>query len=233
MNIPFLPIRTRFSLFPKPTFWLKALCLLPLAMPVVRVVLSGFSWYGWLSFPFGWVAATAIIAVFHVMLPIAIISGIYWGVRSMWSARTSLSQALWFSGSTMVIALLSFCLTLAIAAAAEVSICRLPTATILVGGSCSNHFLTTDISDLLGSMETYNFRYYTWFLWLMLIAYCYQVEAFVWEKTLPPIDAFETYQQEDEEIGATVERFVNEDNSNLDIIRPIADTDVLDGPVHL
>ena len=129
----------------------------------------------------------------------------------------------------MLIAVVSFCGTLAIAAVAESTICRVPTATILVGGSCSNHFASTDLTDVISSMETYNLRYYTWMLWLMLIAYCYQAEAYFWERTLPRIDAFDTYQQE-EEMGAT-ERFVHEDN--LDTIRPITDGDVLDGSPNL
>jgi hypothetical protein len=235
MNIPLLPIRSQFHLFPKPAFWLKALCLLPLAMPIVRVVLSGFAWFSWLDFPLSWLAATAIISVFHVLLPMAIIAGIYWGVRSMWSAKSSFSQTMWFTCSTMAITILSFCATLAIAAAAEMTICRMPTATILVGGSCSNHFVTTDIADLISSMETYNFRYYTWFLWWMLIAYFYQAEAYLWERTLPKMesfDAFDTYQQEDEEVGSPIEHFSSEDHSSLDALRPIADADVLDGSAH-
>jgi hypothetical protein len=229
MNIRLFPLRPRFNLFPKPAFWLKALCLLPLAMPIVRVVLSGFSWFGWLNFPFSWLAATGIVTMLHILLPMAIIAGLYWGVRSIWSAKTTLSQALWFTCSTMLIAVLSFCGTIAIAAIAESTICRMPTATILVGGSCSNHFANTDLADLVSSMETYNLRYYTWGLWLMLIAYCYQAEAYFWEKTLPRIDAFDTYQQEDE--MESIEHFTHD--SSLDVIRPIADGEVLDGSPNL
>jgi hypothetical protein len=230
MNIPLLPFRPRLNLFPKPVFWFKALCLLTLAMPIVRVVLSGFAWFGWLNFPFSWLAATGIVSVLHVLFPMAIIAGIYWGVRSMWSARTTAPQALWFACSTMAIAVGSFLTTLLIAALAESTICRLPTATILVGGSCSNHFLSTDATDIISSMETYNFRYYTWFLWLMLMAYCYQAEAYFRERTLPIIDAFDTYQQEEEEMGTT-ERYEN--MPNLDTTRPITDSDVLDHSPNL
>jgi hypothetical protein len=231
MNIPLLPIRPRIHLFPRPVFWLKALCLLPLAMPVVRMVLSGFSWFGWLSFPFSWLAATAIFAVFHVLLPIALIAGIYWGVRSMWSAKSSVSQILWFTCSTMAIVMLSFGATLAISAAAESTICRFPTATILMGASCTNHFSNTDVADVITSQETYNFRYYTWFLWWMLIAYMYQLEAYLWEHSLPKMESFDTYQQEDEESLQSTERFASEDLS-LDVVRPISDADVLDGSMH-
>jgi hypothetical protein len=161
----------------------------------------------------------------------AIVAGIYWGVRSMWSAKTTFSQALWFAGSTMLIAVMSFCGTVAIAAVAESTICRMPTATILVGGSCSNHFANADLTEVISSMETYNLRYYTWMLWLMLIAYCYQAETFFWERTLPRIDAFDTYQQE-EEMGS-IERFAHEDRPSLDAIRPITDGDVLDGSPNL
>lgn len=231
MNIPLLPLRPRFNLFPKTAFWLKALCLLPLAMPIVRVVLSGFSWFSWLNFPFSWLAATGIVTMLHILLPMAIVAGIYWGVRSMWSAKTTFSQALWFAGSTMLIAVVSFCGTVAIAAVAESTICRMPTATILVGGSCSNHFANADLTEVISSMETYNLRYYTWMLWLMLIAYCYQAETFFWERTLPRIDAFDTYQQE-EDMGS-IERFAHEDRPSLDAIRPITDGDVLDGSPNL
>jgi hypothetical protein len=231
MNIPFLPLRPRFNLLPKPAFWFKALCLLPLAMPVVRVVLSGFSWFGWLNFPFSWLVATAIVAVLHILLPLAIVAGIYWGVRSIWSAKTTVEQALWFACSTMAIAVVSFLGTLMIAALAESTICHLPTATILLGGTCNNHFLNADINDVISSMETYNFRYYTWFVWLMLMAYCYQAEAFLWERTLPKMNAFDTYQQE-EEMGSS-ERFAREDLPNLDTIRPITDSDALDHSPNL
>jgi hypothetical protein len=230
MNIPLLPLRSRLHLFPKTAFWLKALCLIPLAMPIVRVVLSGFSWFGWLNFPFSWLAATGIIVMLHILLPMAIVAGIYWGVRSIWSAKTTFSQALWFACSTMLVAVVSFCGTVAIAALAESTICRMPTATILVGGSCSNHFANTDLTDVISSMETYDLRYYTWMLWLMLIAYCYQAEAYFWERTLPIIDAFDTYQQEDEDMG---DRFSHEDVPSLDVMRPVTDGDVLEGSPNL
>jgi hypothetical protein len=161
----------------------------------------------------------------------AIIAGIYWGVRSMWSAKTTVPQALWFACSTILIVVISFCGTVAIAAIAESTICRMPTATILVGGGCSNHFANADLTDVISSMETYNLRYYTWMLWLMLMAYCYQAEAFFWERTLPRINEFDTYQQEED--MATTERFAHEEMHSLDTTRPIMDSDVLDGSPNL
>jgi hypothetical protein len=224
MNIPLLPNRSRSRLFPQPISWLKALCLLPLAMPGVRVVLSGFAMYGWLNFPFSWVVATIVLLLMHVILPTLILAGVYWGVRSMWSTRSSISQAAWFSCSTMAIIVLSFCTTIGIAAISELTICRLPTAVILVGGSCSNHFVSSDIGDLISRMDTYDFRYYTWIVWFVVIAYMYQLEAHLHLRSLP--QKIDHYSAEDLDSAS----FYEEPRVGTSI--PVIDADVLDGSAH-
>jgi hypothetical protein len=229
MNIPLLPNRSRPRLFPRPASWLKALCLLPLAMPGVKVVLSGFSWYGWLNFPFSWIPATAIMLVMHVVLPLLILAGIYWGVRSMWSTRSTMSQVAWFSGSTLAVIVLSFGMTIGIAALAELTVCRLPAAVTLIGGSCSNHFVNSDLGDLISSMETYNFRYYNWIVWFVCMAYCYHLEAVLRQRSLPHV--LDNYSEYGEDLESSANAFVNED-SGLDAPRSIIDADVLDGSAH-
>jgi hypothetical protein len=229
MNITLLPNRSRPRLFPRPASWLKALCLLPLAMPGVKVVLSGFSWYDWLNFPFGWIPATVIMLLMHVVLPLLIVAGIYWGVRSMWSTRSTVSQVAWFAASTVAVIVLSFGITVGIAALAELTICRLPVAISLLGGSCSNHFVNSDLGDLVSSMETYNFRYYTWIVWFVCMAYCYHLEAFLHQHNQPQV--LDNYSEYGEDLESSPSTFAHE-NSGLDVPRSIIDADVLDGSAH-
>jgi hypothetical protein len=226
MNIPLLPNRSR--LFPQPASWLKALFLLPLAMPGVRIVLSGFSWYEWLNFPFSWIPATLMMLLMHVLLPLLIVAGIYWGVRSLWSTRSTASQIVWFAGSTLAVIIVSFCMTIGVAALAELTVCRLPTAVLLVGGSCSNHFLTANFGDLVSSMETYDFRYYNWIVWFVCMAYCYQLESGLHQRSFP----LDNYSEYGEELESVPNPFVNEDSVALDTPRSIIDADVIEGSAH-
>jgi hypothetical protein len=198
-------------------------------MPGVRIVLSGFAWYGWLNFPFSWVLATAILLLMHVLLPLLIVAGIYWGVRSMWSTRSTTVQIAWFAGSTLAVIVVSFFMTIGIAALAELTICRLPTAVVLVGGSCSNHFINADLGDLVSSMETYNFRYYTWIVWFISMAYCYQIEAAVHRRKMPQTQ--DNYSEYSENLESVHNAFGNEEPT-LDAPRPIIDADILDGSAH-
>jgi hypothetical protein len=81
-----------------------------------------------------------------------------------------------------------------IAALAELSICRLPQLTILIG-SCSNHFVNTELKDLAASIETYNFQYYNWLVWMVITAYLYQLENHLRANKMSPItDRLESYQ---------------------------------------
>jgi hypothetical protein len=198
-------------------------------MPGIRVILSGFSWYGWLNFPFSWIPATAIMLLMHVLLPLLIVAGIYWGVRSMWSTRSTLSQVAWFAGSTVAVIAVSFCMTIGIAALAELTICRLPAAVSLVGGSCSNHFVNSDLGDLISSMETYNFRYYTWIVWFVCMAYSYHLEAMLRQRSQPQM--LDDYSEYSEDLEIPSNTFGNED-AGLDASRSIIDADVLDGSAH-
>jgi hypothetical protein len=193
-------IRRLGHFLPGPIAWFRALCLLPLAIPGVRVVLSGFAWYGWLQWmasPFDWLAATVMILIFHVAIPILVAAGFYHVVRTIWPGETSRSvyRTFWFAASTIVIIVLSFLGTVGIAALAEASICQVPQAAALVGGSCSNHFLHKDWDDVFSSMETYNFRYYNWLVWLPIAACLYRWETVLRERSLGKIkQSIQNYQ---------------------------------------
>jgi hypothetical protein len=216
MNPPLLSIHSLSicrlgHLVPGPISWFRALCLLPLAIPGVRVVLSGFAWYGWLQWlasPFDWLAATAMILTFHVAIPILIAAGFYHVVRIIWPGETSRSiyRTFWFAASTVAILVLAFAGTVGVAALAEASICRVPQAAALVGGSCSNHFLGKDWEDIFSSMETYNFRYYNWLVWLAITAFLYRLETYVRERSLGKIKkSFQRYQDVPMEVAEAPE----------------------------
>jgi hypothetical protein len=194
MNPPLLPVhffgtRPLRQMLPGPIAWFRALCLLPLAMPGVKVVLSGFAlfgWLEWLGFPLGLLAASILFLVLHILIPILVAAGFYHVVRTIWPAETtgSWSRNLWFASSTIGIIVLSFVGTVGVAALAEMSVCQVPQAVVIVGGSCSNHFLNKDISEILGSMETYNFRYYNWLVWIVITAFLYRFETRLRERYL-------------------------------------------------
>jgi hypothetical protein len=179
------PMKLSTNWLPTSTSWIRALCLLPLAMPGIRVVVSGLAWFTWLNFPFSWLVATTMFTIMHLVIPVLMLAGLYHLSRSLWpNTPKSIYRNIWFAVSTMAIILLSFTGTVGVAALAEVSVCRVPQLSILVGG-CSNHFVQTGWQDLVNSIDTYNFRYYTWMLWLIMAAYLYQIEAILREQVLP------------------------------------------------
>jgi hypothetical protein len=194
MNPPLLPvhffgIRPLRQALPGPISWFRALCLLPLAMPGVKVVLSGFALFGWLQWlgsPLGPLVAGALFLVLHILIPILVAAGFYHVVRTIWPAETpgSWFRNLWFASSTIGIIVLSFVGTVGVAAVAEMSVCQVPQAVAIVGGSCSNHFINKDISEIFGSMETYNFRYYNWLVWIVITAFLYRFETRLRERYL-------------------------------------------------
>jgi hypothetical protein len=206
MNPPLFPvhffgIRQFRQMLPGPISWLRALCLLPLAMPGVKVVLSGFalfSWLQWLGSPTSWLVATVLFLFLHILIPVMVAAGFYHVVRSIWPGETprSWSRNLWFAGSTVSIIVLSFLGTIGVAALAELSICQVPQAVAVVGGSCSNHFISKDIADIFASMETYNFRYYNWLVWMVITAFLYKFETRLRERYLPQIhSSIRQYQE--------------------------------------
>jgi hypothetical protein len=179
------PMKLSTTWLPTSSSWIRALCLLPLALPGVRVVVSGLAWFNWLNFPFSWLLATTMFTVMHLAIPMLMLAGLYHLTRSLWpQSPRSVGRTAWFAISTMVIILLSFAGTVGVAALAEISVCRVPQLSMLVGG-CSNHFVRSGWQDLVASIDTYNFRYYTWMLWLVITAYLYQLETNVREHGLP------------------------------------------------
>jgi hypothetical protein len=207
MNIPLLPMhfwgaRPNFrSLIPGPIACFRALCLLPLALPGVRVVLSGLAWFEWLQgivFPVSWILAMGLIGVFHVAIPLLVAAGFYQVVRTLWPSETPHSRRhnFWFAGSTIAILLIAFLGTVGVSFLAENSICRLPLTAALVGGSCSNHFIDSNPQEWLSSMETYSFRWYNWLVWWSIAAVCYQQEKalrqrFLNRRIVLPVESLE------------------------------------------
>jgi hypothetical protein len=210
MNIPLLPIHfwdprvipSLRSLLPGPIACFRALCLLPLALPGVRVVLSGLAWFEWLQGivpPLSWLLAIVLIGVFHIAIPLLVAAGFYQVVRTLWPSETphSLRHNFWFAGSTIAILVTAFLGTVGGSFLAENSICQWPQVTALVGGSCSNHFINSSPQEWLSSMETYNFRWYNWLVWWAIAAVCYQQEKSLRERWLArrpgvfPMDSLE------------------------------------------
>jgi hypothetical protein len=171
------PMKLSTTWLPTSASWIRAFFLLPLALPGVRVVVSGLAWFNWLNFPSGWLVAATMFTVMHLVVPVLILAGFYHLSRSLWPhTPRSTYRTVWFAVSTMSIILLSFAGTIGVAALAELSVCRVPQLSMLVGG-CSNHFIQTGFKNIAASIDTYNFRYYTWALWLVITAYLYQLET--------------------------------------------------------
>jgi hypothetical protein len=155
----------------------KALCLLPLAIPGVRVVMSGLSWFTWLNFPLSGFVATMMFIIMHVVMPILILALLYQVLRSLWPSETprSSSQVWWFAISTFSIVVLSFLGTLGIAALTELSLCQIPPLTSF----CSSRFVNTELTDIAANLDTYNFQFYNWIVWTIVTAYLYQLEHYL------------------------------------------------------
>jgi hypothetical protein len=96
--------------FPSRRSWLQALCLLPLAIPGIRMILSGLSWFEWLRFPGGWLVASVVFILIHLILPVIILGIAYRAAQSFWQVRNPASsrRIRWFACSTVAIIVLSF-----------------------------------------------------------------------------------------------------------------------------
>jgi hypothetical protein len=42
--------------------------------------------------------------------------------------------------------------------------------------------MNKDLADVIASMETYNFRYYNWIVWLVITAFLYRFESRLWKR---------------------------------------------------
>ncbi len=176
------PLQLPISWFPPKTSWLRALCLLPLVLPGMRVVASGFSWFNWLTFPFGWLVATMMFVIMHVAIPLLILAGLHSLVTSKFSNfQSSTYRTLWFAVSTIAIILLSFAGAVGITTMLETALCQVS----ILSDVCVSRFAPTGIQDLAVSIESYNFQFYTWALWLTITAYLYQLEGKLQDRYLP------------------------------------------------
>lgn len=179
------PIKLSTAWLPTKTAWIRALCLLPLVLPGMRVVASGLSWFTWMSFPFSWLLAAVMFMTMHVAIPVLILAGLYQLVMS-WrrSSNRSAYRTAWFAISTIVIIFLSFAGTVSITTIIENSICQI-VQSFTSSNVCMGHFAPTGIQDLAASIDAYNFQFYTWALWLTITAYLYQLENILQERYSP------------------------------------------------
>ncbi len=173
-NIDILAALQRQRL-PSRRSWVQALCLAPLAVPGMRMILAGLSWFEWLKFPGSWLVAALIFVLVHLLLPIGVIGTCYYLARSFWRAKTPVShRQIWrFAYSTVVIMILSFLGTVSVTTLLEMFSCQLFPALKLTD-TCVNYLVQTDFQDWLLNIETYKFAYYHWLVWLVLTAYLYQ-----------------------------------------------------------
>jgi hypothetical protein len=157
---------------------LKALILLPLAIPGTRVILSGLSWFDWLKFPGSWLVATIIFILMHLLLPMVIVSVFYYTIRSCWQIKSPISiyQLSWFAFSTIAIILLSFLGTMGMTALVESSSCQL-FQSFRLAETCGNYFAAIDLQNLVFNLENYSFSYFQWFGWLTCAAYLYELQG--------------------------------------------------------
>ncbi len=188
-----LPFQLSATWLPPKISWIRALCLLPLVLPGMRVVSSGFSWFNWLNFPFSWLVATMMFVMMHLAIPMLILAGLYNLVMSRFSNfRSSTYRTVWFAISTIVIILLSFASTVGINNMLETSLCQVLS---MWSDACNSRFAPTSIQDLAVSIDSYNFQFYTWVLWLTITAYLYHLENKLQDRYLPQLkNTLENYQ---------------------------------------
>jgi hypothetical protein len=152
--------------------WLQALFLLPLAIPGIRLILSGLSWFEWLRFPGGWLVASIVFILIHLILPVIIIGVAYRFAQSFWRVRNPASSCRirWLACSTVAIMILSFLGTASATTLLEIVSCQLLPAVKLTT-TCSNYFPPTNLQNWLLNYETYDFGYYHWLVWLIITAF--------------------------------------------------------------
>jgi hypothetical protein len=175
-NANFAPASTR-RWIPSYKSWLKAICLLPLAIPGSRVIISGLSWFDWLRFPGSWLIASAIFILMHLVLPVFIIGIFYYIAQSFRQIKSTTRnyRIFWFSFSTTIIIILSFLGTVGVTALVNIASCQFPQP-VKIAETCVNYFAVNDWQSLVLSLETYNFSYYQWLIWLTITAYLYKSE---------------------------------------------------------
>ncbi len=162
--------------FPSRRSWLKALFLLPLAIPGIRMILSGLSWFEWLQFPGSWLVATVIFIAIHLLLPVFILGIFYRAAQSFWQVKKPASsrRIRWFACSTIAIIILSFLGTVSITSLIEMVSCQLnPMAKFTT--TCGNYFIQPNLKNWLLNQDTYDFTYYHWPVWLTITAFLYQL----------------------------------------------------------
>ena len=158
---------------PSRRSWLQALFLLPLAIPGIRLILSGLSWFEWLRFPGSWLVASTVFILIHLILPVIILGIAYRAVQLLWRVQNPASsrRIRWFACSTVAIIILSFLGTVGVTTLLEIVSCQLlPTAKFT---ACSNHFPFT-LQNWLLNYEAYDFNYYHWPVWLIITTFLYQ-----------------------------------------------------------
>ncbi len=162
--------------------WLQALFLLPLAIPSMRLILSGLSWFEWLKFPGGWLVASVIFILVHLILPVIIMGVAYRAAQSFWKVRNPASsrRIRWFACSTVAIIILSVLGTASVTTLLEIVSCQLLPAAKLTT-TCSNYFPQMSLHNWLLNYETYDFGYYHWPVWLTITAFLYQ-----WREKIRP-----------------------------------------------
>jgi hypothetical protein len=160
---------------PSRRFWLQALFLIPLAIPGIRLILSGLSWFEWLRFPGGWLVASVVFILIHLILPVIILGITYRAAQSFWRVRNPASsrRIRWLASSTIAIIILSFLGTASVTTLLEIVSCQLFPAAKFTS-SCGNYLPQMSIQNWLLNYETYDFSYYHWPVWLTITAFLCQ-----------------------------------------------------------
>jgi hypothetical protein len=167
---------------PSRRSWLQALFLIPLAIPGIRLILSGLSWFEWLRFPGGWLVASVVFILIHLILPVIILGIAYRAAQSFWRVRNpaSSSRIRWLASSTVAIIIVAFLGTASVITLLEIFSCQLFPAAKFTS-SCSNYFPQMSLQNWLLNYETYDFSYYHWPVWLTITAFLCQ-----WREKMRP-----------------------------------------------
>jgi hypothetical protein len=162
---------------PSPKAWLQAFCLLPLAIPGFKIIVSGLAWFYWLKFPGSWLAASLIFIVMHLFIPVLVLGILHYVVKSLLldSARAIRYQTWQFALSTLIIIVLSFLGTVGITNGLEAIGDQIFQSGQLTNAGLSS-FSANSVRNFIFDLDTYHFPYYAWFVWLIVTAYLYQLE---------------------------------------------------------
>lgn len=194
-----------FAWLPYPISWLRALVLVPIAFPVARLIVLGFT--GTAISAIGNILVVLVFClVFGLFLPTIVLSFPYHFFLFIWQQPSPIhtskwmpnSESLWEAFCATVVTGLSFISILAIFTSIGFLICQLQLTTEEIG-SCVSKIIGEVAGSIFGATDEWhfnnsgvitrqqtNFAVQPWFvIWLIVAAYLYQLEYLIKQRFIP------------------------------------------------